>query len=78
MLSVIANKNFVKPRRIYLSNRGARSKPIEICVADIRQTVAHPFFVVKTGSKVAQFRGLAMVLATLIVVLFNDYDNDSL
>ena len=51
-------------------NRGARSKPIEIRVADFSSNRGAPifqFFVVKTGSKVAQFRSLAAVLATLPV-----------
>ena len=48
----VANKKIAKPRRIYLSKRGAKSK----------------FFVVKTGSKVAQFRGLTLVLATPITL----------
>ena len=54
----VANKNVAKPLRKYHSNRSARSKPIEVRVADISLWV-------KTGSKVAQLRGLAAVLATL-------------
>ena len=66
----VANRNFAKPRRIYLSNRSVRSKPIEIRVIDFakpRRTCFSLFFVVKTVSKVAQFRGLAAVLATLAI-----------
>ena len=62
----VANKNFAKPWRIYLSNRGARSKPIEIRVADISQNRGASVFRRFSWSKVAQFRGLAVVLATLV------------
>ena len=58
----VANKKFAKPRCIYLSNRRVRSKPIEIrCswyFAKPRRTRFSPFFEVKPGSKVAQFRGV--------------------
>ena len=61
-MTSVANKNFAKPRRKYLSNRGARSKPIEIRVADLSPNRGAPVF---RGSKVAQLHNLAAVLATL-------------
>ena len=51
----VANRNVAKPRRIYLSNRGAKSKPIEVREADISQnrgaTVFRRFSWSKQGQK---------------------------
>ena len=58
----VANNNFAKLRRKYLSNRSARSKPIKIRVADLSSNRGAPVF---RRSKEAQLCGLAVVLATL-------------
>ena len=42
--TVLPTKDFARLRRIYLSNRGARSKPIEIRVADISPNRGAPVF----------------------------------
>ena len=90
----VANKIFAKPRRNYLSNRGAITsqtaaqlplKPrrqikdhrdtCSLSFAKPRRTHFSHIFVVKTGSKIAQFRGLAAVLATLPAVIIHLQDS---
>ena len=50
----VANKKVAKPRRNFFSNRGARSKPIEIRVADFSPNRGTPVFCSFCGSKQGQ------------------------
>ena len=71
--AVLPTKKLAKPRRKHLRNRGARvsSSPISGQPIEITLTVTGlanrgaTFLPAAAGSKVAQFRGLATVLATL-------------
>ena len=70
---MLPTKNVAEPRHEHLRNRGARvssspiyGQPIEITLTGIGlANRGANFLPTAAGSKVAQFRGLAVVLATL-------------
>ena len=69
-LSAVLPTKMLPNRGTFTSQTAAtRSKPIEICVADLSPNRGAPVFhgQNRVKIKVAQFRGLAAVLATLIV-----------